>query len=331
MRISNNYLKPDAEKNFLEMCFDNAAEWCAEHWQEIATTVAIIIGVVLAIEAVIVTGGAALVPLLTTVLGVSAGTAATISFTVATIAVASTIGASALNIADTWGHIDNPTFNTWQSALNWTSTISNGLYSIGMLYNSIKYKSGRSFKWESKEAGGTETLKDIKYSPVNSCDKIKQEVVESFRSATFTEKVLTEDTIMYRVSGGKAGKVGSYVSKTPQGGGLQSQLDLALNPSWGNTTENVTKVIVPKGTVIYEGVAAPQNILDSMGNTVPVTQPYFCGYNLNPKEVKDEYKWYADKWYKCKCCGTLWEFSYPDFPAKGFVRKFEDGVYYPKD
>lgn len=275
-------MKPDAEKNFLEMCFDNAAEWCAEHWQEIATTVAIIIGAVLAIEAVIVTGGAALVPLLTTVLGVSAGTAATISFTVATIAVASTIGASVLNIADTWGHIDNPTFNTWQSALNWTSTISNGLYSIGMLYNSIKYKSGRSFKWESKEAGGTETLKDIKY-------------------------------------------------KTPQGGGLQSQLDLALNPSWGNSTENVTKVIVPKGTVIYEGVAAPQNILDSMGNTVPVTQPYFCGYNLNPKEVKDEYKWYADKWYKCKCCGTLWEFSYPDFPAKGFVRKFEDGVYYPKD
>ena len=40
---------------------------------------------------------------------------------------------------------------------------------------------------------------------------------------------------MYRVSGGNAGKVGSYVSRTSQGGGLQSQLDLALNPSWGNT------------------------------------------------------------------------------------------------
>ena len=23
-----NYLKPDAEKNFLEICFDSAAEWC---------------------------------------------------------------------------------------------------------------------------------------------------------------------------------------------------------------------------------------------------------------------------------------------------------------
>lgn len=53
---------------------------------------------------------------------------------------------------------------------------------------------------------------------------------------------------MYRVSGGNAKEVGSYMSMTPQGGGLQSQLDLALNPVWGNTTENVTKVVVPKGT-----------------------------------------------------------------------------------
>ena len=37
----------------------------------------------------------------------------------------STIGAAALNIADTWGNIDNPIFNTLQSVFNWTSTISN--------------------------------------------------------------------------------------------------------------------------------------------------------------------------------------------------------------
>lgn len=42
-------------------------------------------------------------------------------------------------------------------------------------------------------------------------------------------------------------------------------------------------------------------------------------------------KWYADKWYKCKDCGALWEFDYPDFPASGFVRKFDDGVYRPKE
>ncbi|MFR3037337.1 MAG: hypothetical protein ACLTLY_00620 [Agathobacter rectalis] len=38
----------------------------------------------------------------------------------------------------------------------------------------------------------------------------------------------------------------------------------------GNTTENITKVVVPKETTIYEGVAAPQNIYDSLGNTIGV-------------------------------------------------------------
>ena len=140
-----NYLKPDAEKNFLEEWFDDAAAWCAEHWQEIVTTAAIIVGAALAIAAVVITGGAALVPLLSTLLtaaGVSAGAAMTaaaiISFTVAVIAVGSTIGSSVLNIVDTWGNIDNPTFNAWQSAMNWISMISNGLYSIGSIYNGIK-------------------------------------------------------------------------------------------------------------------------------------------------------------------------------------------------
>ena len=38
-------------------------------------------------------------------------------------------------------------------------------------------------------------------------------------------------------------------------------------------------------------------------------------------------KWFATKWYKCKVCGCLWEFNYPDFPANGFVRKFPNGIY----
>ena len=42
-------------------------------------------------------------------------------------------------------------------------------------------------------------------------------------------------------------------------------------------------------------------------------------------------KWYADKWYKCNVCGTLWEFRYPDFPTRGFVRKFPDGKYTGKE
>ena len=65
-------------------------EWCKEHWKEILITVTIVIGAVLAIVAVVASGGLASVPLLTT------------SYTVAAIAILSTLGSSTLNIIDTW-------------------------------------------------------------------------------------------------------------------------------------------------------------------------------------------------------------------------------------
>ena len=43
-------------------------EWCKEHWKEILITVTIVIWAVLAIVAVVASGGLALVPLLTTTL-----------------------------------------------------------------------------------------------------------------------------------------------------------------------------------------------------------------------------------------------------------------------
>ena len=39
----------------------------------------------------------------------------------------------------------------------------------------------------------------------------------------------------------------------------------SVNPEWGNTAQYVTRVVVPKGTVIYEGTAAPQIINDGTG------------------------------------------------------------------
>lgn len=50
----------------------------------------------------------------------------------------------------------------------------------------------------------------------------------------------------------------------------------------------------------------------------PVEEPFYVWHDDSSEE---EMTWYADKWYNCLCCGTLWEFSYPDFPAQGFVRK----------
>lgn len=66
---------------------------------------------------------------------------------------------------------------------------------------------------------------------------------------------------------------------------MQSQIDLALNPDWGNTATKVTEVTVPKGTVIYEGTAGPQVInggagmLNGGGNQVfiPEVSPSWFG------------------------------------------------------
>lgn len=55
---------------------------------------------------------------------------------------------------------------------------------------------------------------------------------------------------------------------------------------------------------------------------------------LPPRKPYYKFKkisWYADKWYKCKICGCLWEYVKPDFPASGSVRKFPNGKYRERD
>ena len=121
-----SYLKPENEKDWKEKAadwFESVGDWCKEHWKELLITVVIVIGAVLAIAAVICSGGLALVPMLTallTTLGVSAAMATTIatvaSLTIAGIAIVSTLGSSALNIVDTWCDMsENSTFKSWQS------------------------------------------------------------------------------------------------------------------------------------------------------------------------------------------------------------------------
>lgn len=109
--------------------------------------------------------------------------------------------------------------------------------------------------------------KAISHSPINP-GPLSQEVAETFIGSSYTETILTEDSVFYRVYGGDAGKVGRYMTRVSQNGGMQSQLDLALNPEWGNTAEYVTKVVVPKGTVIYEGRAASQSINGGAGQLI---------------------------------------------------------------
>ena len=144
----HRYLKPDCEKSdwqrFKDRC-KKAGEWCREHWKEMLITVTIVVGAALAIVAVVASGGLALVPLLTG-LGLSASGAVGISTVVATVAVISTMGSSVLNIFDTWCDIDGSMFQIIQNVFNWASVISNGVYSIGYIYNGFNGISNDALK-----------------------------------------------------------------------------------------------------------------------------------------------------------------------------------------
>jgi hypothetical protein len=49
---------------------------------------------------------------------------------------------------------------------------------------------------------------------------------------------------------------------------VQSIIDSALDPRWGNTAVNVTRIRVPPGIKIYEGAAASQGSLVGGGNQI---------------------------------------------------------------
>ena len=60
---------------------------------------------------------------------------------------------------------------------------------------------------------------------------------------------------------------------------MQSTIDLALKPEWGNTAKNVVKINVPAGTTIFEGFAENQGgFLLGGGNQVVIP-------NVNPNWV----------------------------------------------
>jgi len=92
----------------------------------------------------------------------------------------------------------------------------------------------------------------------------------TFRSGTYDEVVLAEDTVMYRVVTVDGKPNGGFWTREKPTGPLQSQLDSALLPEWKldpnvkgrQVTEpqatHFVESIVPKGTVIYEGAAGHQ-------------------------------------------------------------------------
>jgi hypothetical protein len=167
----HGHLKPECEKGGWEKLCDivaSAPDWCAKHWKELLITAVVVLCTVLAVVAIIATGGMALVPMLAaglTALGVGSGTALTVatvvSLSVAAIALVSSVGSAALNIIDTWHDMSgNPTFKAWQNTMNWISLFSNLGYGVGAIYSSLKGISNAGLRAYSNSFRNNSVFKD---------------------------------------------------------------------------------------------------------------------------------------------------------------------------
>jgi hypothetical protein len=123
-------------------------------------------------------------------------------------------------------------------------------------------------------AGGGGAAATVRYGPVNA-GPLPAEVANTFRGGSYTGTVLSETTTLYRVHGGAAGELGLYWTRTLPAGPLQSRIDLAILPAWGNSATRVTTIRVPSGTLIFEGCAAGQGGLVGGGSQVVIP-------NVNP-------------------------------------------------
>ena len=128
-----------------------------------------------------------------------------------------------------------------------------------MLYDvAMEASEGSLFSTPPRTSAGSAT-NTIRYGPTNP-GPLDDAVVATFRSGSYSEVVLDEATTLYRVYGGEAGQLGSYWSRTAPTGPMQAQIDLALNPEWGNLATDVASIRVPAGTTIFEGAAAAQSL-----------------------------------------------------------------------
>jgi hypothetical protein len=119
-----------------------------------------------------------------------------------------------------------------------------------------------------ENVGGIRTAEGVLYNAVTGPGPLGSKVANTFRSGSYTEVVTSETTTLYRVYGGKAKEIAPYWTRTEPRGPLQSVIDSALDPDWGNNATKVVRIEVPKGVTVYEGAAAPQKGLVGGGNQV---------------------------------------------------------------
>jgi hypothetical protein len=128
------------------------------------------------------------------------------------------------------------------------STITLGLSVLGGVGG--KVVGMLSNKWKSAP--------DIRFTPIDP-GPLSIRVAKTFRSATYTQKVVKEPIFLYRVFGGRATVDGPYWTRVQPSGNLQTMIDSALLDSFGNPQLSIARIRVPEKQIIYEGIASPQS------------------------------------------------------------------------
>jgi hypothetical protein len=106
-----------------------------------------------------------------------------------------------------------------------------------------------------------------RFGPLNP-GPLADDVAVTFRSTTYDSVTAGEPTTLYRVFSDPTRRLGPFWTRTPPSGPVQSIVDSALAPSWGNQATSWVQIRVPAGTTFYEGTAAAQGSLVGGGSQV---------------------------------------------------------------
>jgi hypothetical protein len=158
----------------------------------------------------------------------------------------------------------------------------------------------------------------VHFGPSNGPAPLGETIAGTFRDGLYSQVVLSEEIMLYRVYGGSAAALGSYWTQTPPTGPLQARRDFALNPIWGNTAEHVSTIKVPAGTTIYEGYAARRGELVGGGSQVyiPKANRDWLDGSYTPVVLSEEITLYRVYGGNAARLGSYWTRTPPTGPLQ---------------
>lgn len=126
--------------------------------------------------------------------------------------------------------------------------------------------------------------------PLSELNKGGYRISDTFRSGTYFEVTSSQPTKVYRVWGGEVKKRGGYWTRVKPQGATQVAMDSALDPNWGNLTNEIAVMNIPEGVTFYEGVVSNIKIRKGLG--APATGVLPGGGNqiyIDPNLIKKEW------------------------------------------